>query len=122
MSDQEGSSSGRNWIAEQEYYAEDTFGGVHATGRVYTGVSCCLLFNQISNQLVAWQVLQVSAAVRHMLSHHHQQQHAVEQVYVNYSSKQPLFGSFLETRNTPHAPPPPPRAQALSLGFPSCRS
>lgn len=28
---------GRHWMQDQEYYAEDTFGGVHATGRVYTG-------------------------------------------------------------------------------------
>lgn len=30
-------------MADQEYYAEDTFGGVQATGRVYTGVRECVL-------------------------------------------------------------------------------
>jgi hypothetical protein len=37
MSDHDEQGS-RNWMADQEYYAEDSFGGVHATGRVYTGM------------------------------------------------------------------------------------
>lgn len=38
MSGEGGEQEPRHWMYEQEYYAEDTFGGVHATGRVYTGV------------------------------------------------------------------------------------
>lgn len=51
---QEREQDPRQWMYDQEYYAEDTFGGMHSTGRVYTGVFelMCARATSMQQQLI----------------------------------------------------------------------